>query len=310
VAAARGYEAEEKELRAFIDRTLARMDEDRARDGERMEALLAAFAAETPAVERLPQAQRELAASLQERSRELTEARQRYAAALASADGSSDAEAVALRQEQAADLRSRKDNRRNELALAAGMQEAGGAPEGAAGQQGDDAGEGVAEAAPNDGEATEEGAPDEAEPAAGREAEVARLRKALAAAVAREKQATAAADRSAAEVRRLKEEVAAARDADARLNPVLENRIAAEKAHEQQLAAAEKLRKELSARMTPQEPGDDAVTATRAGEDRRLYYILFAGAAIVVGFSVLMWLSAHGGQSQAPVSPYEAPPVS
>ena len=49
--------------------------------------------------------------------------------------------------------------------------------------------------------------------------------------------------------------------------------------------------------MRPAEPGEDAVSVNPAGEDRRPLIILVTSAGILMAFGVLMWLTAHGGET-------------
>src|SRR5207244_11394023 len=82
-----------------------------------MEELLGGFAAEAPAVEKLPEDQQKLVAGLAKRSQELAEARRQYAATLASADAPG-ADAGADQQEQrAAALQAKIATRRRQVAM-------------------------------------------------------------------------------------------------------------------------------------------------------------------------------------------------
>jgi hypothetical protein len=87
---------------------------------------------------------------------------------------------------------------------------------------------------------------------------------------------------------------------------------ALEAEHKKQLATVEKLKGSLAEAVVPVDPGPDAITVTPAGEDRRLTYMLIAGAAIVTGFSVLMVLTSYGGKGLAipdRENPFDAPVV-
>ena len=81
---------------------------------------------------------------------------------------------------------------------------------------------------------------------------------------------------------------------------------------EQKVKEAEGLQASLAAAVVPIDPGPDAVTVSAAGEDRRFLWMLICGAAIVVGFSLLMWVSSHGAQALAVPdreNPFKAPVI-
>jgi len=81
---------------------------------------------------------------------------------------------------------------------------------------------------------------------------------------------------------------------------------------EQKVKEAEGLQTSLAGAVVPIDPGADAVTVAAAGEDRRFLWMLISGAAIVVGFSLLMWVSSHGAQTLAipdRENPFEAPVI-
>lgn len=145
-----------------------------------------------------------------------------------------------------------------------------------------------------------------------RAAAVQKLRADLTAAQQREAAAVAAADRSAESVRQLKAELADARQSASTVEQAMRQWSGLESRQKQQQARIEDLRKQLGQTVVPVEPGADAVSVAPAGEDRRYLYMLFAGAAVVVGFSVMMYLSAQGGAGPAipdRPNPFDAPIV-
>ena len=143
-------------------------------------------------------------------------------------------------------------------------------------------------------------------------AAIERLNKDLAAARKREAEAVAAADRSAETVRQLKADLADARQAATGVADAHRTLQGLEAQHKKVLADADDRKKQLAQAVVPVEPGPDAVSVAPAGQDPRPWWILFADAAIVFFFGVLVWLTAQGGHGPAlpdRANPFDAPVV-
>jgi hypothetical protein len=139
-----------------------------------------------------------------------------------------------------------------------------------------------------------------------------KLRQAMAAAQQRETEASAAALRSAEAVRQAAADLKQAQDAARDLAASMNTLQALTRQREQKVKEAEGLQTSLAGAVVPIDPGADAVTVAAAGEDRRFLWMLISGAAIVVGFSLLMWVSSHGAQTLAipdRENPFEAPVI-
>jgi hypothetical protein len=132
----------------------------------------------------------------------------------------------------------------------------------------------------------------------------------LAAAQRREGEASAAAERSGEAVRQARLDVEDARRAAAEAARAADEAQRLDATRRDLLRRVETLKATLATSVVPIKPGGDAVTVSAVGEDRRLMWMLVAGAAVVAGFSLLMWVSSHGTQSLAIPdrdNPFEAP---
>jgi len=259
VGTGRAYTGDVQEIQDFIDRTLKRMEDERALSERRMEGLLAGFAAEAPAPDKLPDGQKKLAEGLGKRSAELAEARRGYAAALAAADAITDADAD-KQEQQAAALQAKIATHRRQVAVLVAQEQL-----------------------------TDQQRKD-------RQAKIEKLRRDLKAAQDVLNRATIAADASADALSKARLQLADARESADKIAAAQRQQVADEQGLETLRAQGEKLQRDLAKMVRPVEPGDDAVQVNN-GEDPRPLRILYAGAAIVAVFSFLMWFAATGGNT-------------
>jgi hypothetical protein len=138
------------------------------------------------------------------------------------------------------------------------------------------------------------------------------LRAELAAAQQREAEASAAAVRSGEAVRQARLDLEDARKAAADVARATADWQKLESDRRDLVRRVESLKATLAASVVPVKPGADAVTVSAVGEDRRFLWMLVAGASLVAGCSLMMWVSAHGTQSLAipdRENPFEAPVI-
>jgi hypothetical protein len=130
-----------------------------------------------------------------------------------------------------------------------------------------------------------------------RASKVDRLKRELAAAQQAEAKANAAADASAGALSQARVELAAARESADKIAAAQREQVADEQGMETLRAQGERLQRELAKKVRPNDPGEDAVVVNASGEDPRLLRILYTGAGIVAFYSFLMWFTATGGNT-------------
>ena len=130
-----------------------------------------------------------------------------------------------------------------------------------------------------------------------REAKIERLKRDLAAAQQAEAKANAAADASADALGKARRDLAAARESADKIADAQRQQVALERNVEEARARGDELQRKLAKKWRPIDPVEDDVHVNNTGQDPRLWGILYTGAGIIILFSALMWLTSAAGNA-------------